>query len=689
MAETWTAGSTCKLVHVPWDSQYSRVVQFTDAAARDAYFDSLDCAVSLTIGEQTYIRPNTPLTVDAPYSACYGANYLIVENPAQPVAGAKDERLFYFITDTQYASPASTRLILQLDVWQTRFMAGATLHGGYLERGHAPVRMSYDLYKTAGFSLPNVLDRYCTTPEGIDVGANYDVAVKGWESLQASGTGEQDYIVYLTTVDLTSDFGTIDNPNLVTNTGTDTIDGISVGCGMYVLTPLEYNNLIDYLKDYPWISQCCIGVYYIPAALVDHVDVQVTIGGSVTAYNQLHSVDGMWAHGAQLDMGTVSAALDDVLDIADGYLKMAAYPYSYLELTNFSGSPVLLKPERFMADSVLLGFDTMLQLQDFKVAVYPWYYGSPDGEVGQQYDFTFMGKGGSVYIAPGEYLDTALYFGNPPRFMSVNDSASLALANSAYQRQYSYQAAGWQLDRSNAQLRYQADAAQRQYAANEVNQRISMRLTDQQQELSGLNAVAGAGMNLAGGNIGGVGASALSGLVGYLNTQLAQTANQSQFATNQNLLAANADANQRLGAYMAQSNYQQQIASIEATVQSAELTPPSVIGQQGGGLFNAQNGLWAVCLRAHTLPVGARNRVLQYFKRYGYAHHQWINMPERLQIMSHFTYWQVLDLNITCATANETETDAIRGIFAQGVTVFDSVDKLLDFQIPDNVPEVD
>ena len=40
---------------------------------------------------------------------------------------------------------------------------------------------------------------------------------------------------------------------------------------------------------------------------------------------------------------------------------------------------------------------------------------------------------------------------------------------------------------------------------------------------------------------------------------------------------------------------------------------------------------------------------------------------------NHYSYWKVLDLVFDCVAANETERDAIRGIFAQGVTVYPSV----------------
>lgn len=672
MAETWVAGSRCRLVHVPWDSQYQKVVQFESAAARDAYLDSLDCVVNLEITDQTYIRPNTPLVVDAAYSAVYGANYLLVDNPAQPVEGARAEQLFYFITDTQYAAPHSTRLILQLDVWQTRFMSGATLGSGFLERGHLPVNLSYHAATT-----PSNLRRYCTAPEGIDIGADYVNHIYQLYQLQ-SGDG---YICVVSTADLSADPGTVSAPNLETATGQSTVDGLPSGAMAYLIDADRLRTLLSNLAKYPWVAQNIVSMYYIPEGVIDSnlTGGAVNIAdGNVTAYTSFGSKTGItWTVDP---VSVVSGGYSSTPDL-QYFKKLYCYPYAAIELFANQGSPTLLKPE--LVNSSSFTMDAMLQLSDFRICFYPTAYANTGSGITNTYNV--LGNEHDDFIS-GTWLDNAVWMGDPATFATVNNSAVLSLASTANTRAYSYQAAGWQAARSTAANRAALEQSNMGLATQAANQQLQNELINTQQGLSGIGGAVGALGAFAGGNLLGGAAALGSTALGYLSSEASQQTQISQFRNTQNLQADVADMNYRLGQYMTQSNEQQAIAAIEASVSDTELTPPSVVGQQGGSLFNLRHGLICAGVRSKTLPEGALNRVLQYFKRWGYAYNQWVQMPQNLQVMSDFSYWRVLDLTLDCATANETEAEAIRGIFARGVTVFTDPDVLTSYDVADNRP---
>lgn len=679
MAEVWQAGSTAKLLHVPWDSSYSKVVQFDSPAARDAWFDAQDEIGDLSIAKQTYIRPSVPLTVDAPYSEVYGANYLTVTNPAQPVDGARAERLFYFITATEYMSPASTRLTLQLDVWQTRFMEGAKLGCAFLERGHLPVKESYYAVQ-AGASVPEVLREWCAADEGLDVGADYQVTPLGVIGIGA----EPPYVAILSTADLTEDPGDVENPNLSTGQSIFN-DNVLSAANVYYLSSADFRNYMYAMRDRPWVTQCILSVTAIPAELVEELSAPVTLGGTaITAYQGAESVND--------PITGLNVNIHDLEGIYDEhYIKLLAYPYSLFELTGWTGSPLLMKPQVLRGTYTQLYVVSCIMPPFTRCAIVPRYYAAREsGEV--EYSYGVAGASGAVNggeVLNGDFLDSALWLQEFPTFSVVNNQATLSLASRANTLRYQYQAAGWSLARSNAATQNAYEQAQRGLATSEANQGLQNQLINFQQGANLVSGGIGVLGNLASLNFGGAASGAASTAIGYMTSQQAQDVSNAQFRNNQNLTGANADANMRLASYINQSNYQQAIAGINATVQDAQLTPPGVSGQTGGDGFAMARGLFRPVLRKKQLPHGAATIITQYFKRYGYTFRQWVEMPRDLRIMSNFTYWKTLDLTLDCASANETESDAIRGIFNQGVTVYATPEAIMSCGVDTNIPKED
>lgn len=682
MAETWVAGSSCRMVHVPWDAQYTKVVQFDSPEARDEYLNGLQCSVNLEIKNQTYIRPNTPIVVDAPYSAVYGANYLIVDNPAQPVEGAKPEQLFYFITDTQYASPASTRLILQLDVWQTRFMAGAELSTGFLERGHYPVKHAYDDLQE-GASLCSTLKKWCTAPEALEIGSDYLTYVHSVASLQG-----QCYIAIVSTADLANSFGSVSAPVLRTASGTTEADNVPSGASVYLLDASRFDDFTAYMAAYPWVSQNIVGMYYVPRVLMDGAPgTQQTVGDSgIPIYRTFAGMTDHVFSSVNLKNATLTNIDAAWRDTYNAYLKLQAYPYTVIEMTAFNGSPLMLKPECFGVDNTEIRAYTFLQQADYRAAFMPRGYGF-QGDYGMAYNYQDVdGTGHQAFSWFGDWMDSCLWVGDFPQFSTVNNQATLALASTAHTRQYSYDAVGWQTARSTAQNRAALEQSNMSLATQAANQQITNDLINKQQQIGIMSGGVGVVGSLLSANFGGAAAGAAQTGLNYLSSQASQNAQNAQFANNQQLQGSVADLNYQLGQYMAQSNAQQSIAAINASVQDTQLTPPSIVGQQGGSLFNLKNGLIGVFVRVKRLQQLAKVRVSQYFQRYGYAYGGWIVLPDRLNIMSEFSYWKVLDLALECATANETESEAIRGIFARGVTVYSDPEKLSDGDVSANMP---
>ena len=55
-----------------------------------------------------------------------------------------------------------------------------------------------------------------------------------------------------------------------------------------------------------------------------------------------------------------------------------------------------------------------------------------------------------------------------------------------------------------------------------------------------------------------------------------------------------------------------------------------------------------------------------------------------LRVMEKFSYWRLKEAYLTCASANESETAAIRGVFEKGVTIWGNPDDIGNTPVNEN-----
>lgn len=139
------------LCRVPWTPDYRHVINWTDAAARDAYFASI--AGEPIELQQGFVHIQTErITVPVPLDVVLTYNYVWCEVPQI----SKDAPIAYetsgirnigaFISDAIYMSPSATELVLAVDYWTT-YLPHLQVSSLYLERGHAPMwAMDADTY---------------------------------------------------------------------------------------------------------------------------------------------------------------------------------------------------------------------------------------------------------------------------------------------------------------------------------------------------------------------------------------------------------------------------------------------------------------------------------------------------------------------------------------------------------------
>ena len=677
---TWPVGTEVTLMQVPWDANYRDIVIWDDVQQRNAYLDAQ--ALSGTGWRSTrfsYCRPNEPISVPVPYSAAYKYNYVVVQNPMQPVDGEEQPlKLCYFILSTDCVAPGTTQLTLQLDVIQT-YQFGVCLGNMFVERGHMGV--SNAVFKDGVQNLQGqYLRKYLNVPEGLDIGDSYVMANHEWYPLTDASTFDIGKIIIISSADLAADPGTIDNPNLNVADGQNA-DGIPSGCNVYSMGLSTFKAVLNAMKGKSWVAQCIQSVSTFPARLLSAgVDVEL-FGNSGITMQFLGETDTL-----ELPLKTYATTGNIYQQLSngvpDGYhdlYKAYTYPYSVIELTAYNGNSVFVKPELVYGNTLALTVIGCAVAPFARIGVFPTNYGHAfeGGQPVNYNHYTWHGFDGSDHtgvIPSGDFLDSCLWLADFPQFSIVNSNYITYLASTAHTRAYQYESAGWQNAKSNAASDLAYTQAMNQTALNEAN-RYDQGPIGAVQIANYAGQAMGAiesGLNrLCGQPAVSSNEVTLAGAANYLAQR--QTGNLAFNAT-QDLSRQVAGQNLDYAKYAARGDYANQIAAINATVQDAALQAPSTVGQMGGQGFMWKNGLVGFAVNYKTAGGAAMRTVCDFWARYGYKIQRFYNFGgakmTALKIMNHFSYWKVSETYITCAKANEAEKDAIRGVLEKGVTVW-------------------
>lgn len=692
----WTPGTTVQLCTVPWDSTYRDVALFTDRQEQAKYFASLE-SESINLNSMVYLRYGQPVRINVPFSQANRYNYLVVSNPEQPVPGypgvpRTPDTFFYFVSDVAYIAPNTTELIVQLDVFQTYF-DHVQLGQCYIERGHIGIANEKATPETAG--------AYLIEPEGLELGTEYDVndmVVRNLCTLPP-------YVIVMTTATFLDDPGTLTNPNLTTAEG-GYIQGCPNACEVWALDMPNFLNLLEKVKSYPWISQCITMLSIVPQEFCNIDDEKVYLFKSSVMYGFRISEEPNQTG----ELWTVEDALSHY-QLPPRYAALAKFytaPYSYLELTAYEGSQLMMRPEcmRLFDGDYRIGTYSVCNPPFIKAAILPAKYNTtaPDDASLEINYYTPDAKKHTAYYDYGEFLDMVLWLQDWPQCAVLNNSYMLYMAQNAHSLQYQREAASWAQQKAltGAQLSYdQSSAATQNMLANtQVGIGAAWEQQALQNEGAYFNMGVGALSSLAGGIAGGaagLGSAAAGSLASMASTMkgvelanrstgVSTGATMSQAANNARNAAYNRDTNYEYATWAAKGDYASSIAALQAKVDDAKLSQPSTSGQAGGNLFNMSLGFLTLNLKFKTLKPHFLAQVGEYWLRYGYAINRFVDMAAQpLQNMTNFAYWKMQACSLF-GNVPQLHKDAIRGIFESGVTVWSDPAKMNRVDLADNQP---
>ncbi len=713
----WGPGTEVTLCNVPWDNMYRDVYWFDDPSDTIAYirrYNGQRDVPTISIKSLTYCPQGVPVRISIPFSEANTFNYLIVQNSSFPISQKnRATTFFYFIHSVEYVAPETTQLNISLDVWQTYHYL-IRFGDAFVERGHMLERdeSKYRGKDVSGFEWLNWSRNWLRSSESFDLGERHAIYRSWISSLNAlNGSDALRYefsVIIVSTVDMSWDFGTKDNPALHSAPGSligyyspdDTMTGQAQmrmrnvsGATLYMCPLDKLRNVMDVLKSSPWIAQGIIDIYLVPKPNVNVTPLTNAVGnaglGKIDAVFTAKSIsiaEDTYPH-QSIDLFKKRNILTDRhRSLLARFTKFFLAPYTYYEVNANNGQTITVSADQMMTPSIGMRVEFHLLPPSPRIVAH----------IGDQNTMVPDSRRKSDV----EYVNESITIDNFPHVPVVNDQSTLWYASNAHSIAQSRSAASWGMDKSIRAAQNSFDATMRgidtsnaimnnNLGAQNLNTALANTVQMAHQQVNSANrAISGIGgafgtaitnpvkgIGQLGGYVQGQVTSDISTGIDInarnMNNVISQNTTRANQMEQNGLATANANANRNLANWAASGDYQQQIGALNASIRDSVVTPPSVAGATGGDGFNWLINGAVVYTRMRMVSPDVILKQGTYWERYGYAVNQFIDkLPDRLKCMNRFTYWKCTAVRASSSAVPQVYIETIRGIIEKGTTVW-------------------
>lgn len=697
----WSAGSVITMVNVPFDNTYRDIVDWKSYGHTPyAYVKSFNNLHKVEINQMTYLAQGKPIRIPTPFTKANQYNYVMVENPGRPVnnigfEGYTPSVFFYFITSIDYIAPNTTQLTLQLDVWTTYYQK-INFGRSYLERGHMGI--------AATDSFDNYGKNWLTQPEGLDLGSEHQI-MRTYRRLLADVLNRDYAVIITSTISLEKDlgYGEASDPK-VHMAYPSTTEGLPNGVVIYASTVNDFKKAMGGLQSFPWIVQGIGSITLVPKDVIDFgraEKVAVGHGDAVANWSIIKDHHVYINRDYSLNDANFRDELLSLLPAEYRQLKkFVTSPYCIVELTTYAGNPVEFRPESIRTAGINIqqyvhiappNPSLFFTIKDYNTITESVIVERRSGKVTNEY---------------GEGWDMCTGYTALPTFSAVNNASLNALAGSAHTTAAQINNAKWQQQRAQRAASSARDVANAGIAATQAGAENSMwgnsAMADSQSRYNNMRATVQAaqgGITALGGVMGlngqaagaGIAQAATAGVNAMIsNSQAQSTANiQNQLASGASQISQQQqrtvrDTNYEMAQFAANGDYEAAIASINGQRQDMQVIPPSVVGQTSGYVSAMVSQGLVIDGRIRFLSPSAMRSVGDFWLRYGYLMNVWIKMPNKLSLMTEFTYWKLVECYLVDTLIPEGFKSTVRGIFEKGVTVWRSPQRIGNTNIRNN-----
>lgn len=628
----------------------SKYMNFGSNQARDEFFDTVYGKYKvLDISQRNFNMVRDRLTVNITYEFDRGTfnnersfiDNMIGVNYCYFYDENTKKRFYCQVVKTEYVNDAVTKFYLAMDVLTTFFQGDFSRNIGtvHIIRQHLPKAK----YKENLYLLASRDKLQCSPPR---------VIKQFYFKLGASGTKDKNkdgatvykeemsnlYVVFQSSVDLSSEFGNIDEPKMKTSGGT-IVDYVTSPVDVYAMRLTEANKYFDVLGDYPWIEQNIKNINIIPRDFIDdkmleNVDYKIGSPGlkkfkdksrsKLDTEDKLQSINVPFVNAAnfiQKSFKLGSHFTEEKHLFNSGYFKYFC--------TNWSGAQVELQPEKLPDGDLKWGVKTILGY-DNKIMFFPRLYNNDRENL--YYEQGTEMKSSSKFqidVPRGEYMGAALIFNSWDTLPVLIDNYKMSLANSAYDRKLSEE--------------------------NRLGNQFNNFMQDpfsQKGLYGGMNTLGtvfgGAGSAMtAGFTAGGLGGGLLSGGLAVGGNLLGNWKSEYEYYRNQ-----------------------------KAQFDQMKIQRPTETTQTLGNAFAYKNGTFGVSVKLYAVTQEDYLRALRYHKSVGY---QWdtYSKLDSVTTMSHVNYVQFDGDWIMGEIPSEFQQVA-KQLFREGVSVYHNPNRIAD-----------
>lgn len=365
-------------------TDYQNTVHFSSNAERDDYFLNGNhfSAYDYSSTPFNFIRDRSQIRVMMTWEEAQGINYCTFKSDFE------NRRYYAFVNAIEYINDKNIQLTLVIDTIMT-YTQGDTLerlNNVNVLRQHLP-RSSYE------YMLPTL--------------RNNDDVLKASNKYYVANFLEQfgsNYVLFQSSADLSKDFGSKKEPNLDSSKGI-TYDYITSPVNLYVMTYNDFNNFMDKMSKYAWITQNFQKIQLIPEKFIDSNDlVNVKTKEDIKGLKTLK--DGATSNQWTLKDLTVSFdRLQEFIGVSQDELRhLVRNEYVTIELYSWNGDALLIDAGKVRTDTGLKFRTRSIIGYHNEVRVYPVDYNSGDVE------HPIKATNGQTLIDTGSFLNTAITF---------------------------------------------------------------------------------------------------------------------------------------------------------------------------------------------------------------------------------------------------------------------------------------
>lgn len=386
-------------------TDYQNTVHFSSNSERDDYFLNGKHFNSFNYSNTpfNFIRDRSTLKLLMSWEDAQGINYCTF------LSDFENRRYYAFVNAIEYINDKVIEMTLVIDTIMTYTQGNVLerLPNVNVIRQHLP-RSEYNRM------LPNLRNN----DDILKVSNKYYTA----NFLEQFGNN---YVVFQSSADLSKEFGTKKEPNLETSKGL-TYDFITSPVNLYVMTNSDFNNFMDSMSKYPWITQNFQKIQMIPEKFINSADlVDVGTDEDITGLMTLKS--GSTSNQWTLNNLSLSFnQLQSYLGVTEDELQhLVRNEYVTVELYSWNGDAMLIDAGKIQKSTGLKFKTKSIIGYHNEVRVYPADYNSGVGEQ------PIRSTKGNVLIDTGSYLNTNITFSSFAEVPILIDNGVLQQAQQA------------------------------------------------------------------------------------------------------------------------------------------------------------------------------------------------------------------------------------------------------------------